>query len=129
MEYGGNIHISQDSGDSWSESAFPAAWSDVSCSDDGGFIAATIDGDRVFISTDHGASWVPVTLASTPKDWLSVSILPNTHKAFATDGKDLFLLFSPSLCGQQGSMLEMQYIGNGQWHAIDSAGDIDYGPE
>ena len=84
---GGNyIHISRDSGSSWSvvdPAGGPMGWTSVSCSEDCSVIAAVAGGGNIWTSTDAGTTWTEDSSVGSSKDWQSIAVSGDASKIVA----------------------------------------------
>ncbi len=65
MVNGGNIYISTDSGDTWSQKPLYTqyiSWYSITSSSDGTKLAAVVNGGYIYASTDSGDTWSQKTL-------------------------------------------------------------------
>jgi hypothetical protein len=135
----GGIYISTDSGATWNPTSAPAKnWSSIASSADGSKLVAAVFGGGIYTSGNWGATWTPQTSAPTTANWLAV--------ASSSDGTELVAAINNSttggiytsqvssqtvttttsgyITGAQGSAVELQYIGNGQFMPVSSVGTI-----
>jgi len=139
---GGGIYTSADSGGSWTHqtTGLPgtAAWTAVASSADGGKLAATVSGGGIYTSLNWGASWTQQSgepnaiwsgiassadgsrLAATINNTTSSGIyyMQASIQTLSTAG------VTGGIAGGQGTAVELQYIGNGQFMPVSSAGSI-----
>jgi hypothetical protein len=135
VAYGGGIFTSANSGVSWQQTSAPSTnWESVTCSSDGGKITAVVMGGYIYSSINFGANWTKQT--APVQNWLSVcgsadgtrlaaginnggtyySSLSQAALISTTSGTNGFV------SGGQGSAVELQYIGNGQFMPVSSSG-------
>jgi len=134
--YGGQIFTSTDSGSSWTPCATAANWYGVTCSPDGTKLLAFVQNGQLYTSNDEGATWTP---RESSRNWLAATCSADGTKLTAVVyGGQIYtsspLLPSPGvtttvgttgyLIGGQGTAIELQYIGNGQFLPISYAGTI-----
>jgi hypothetical protein len=135
---GGGIYTSVNSGSSWSQqtNGLPAStnWSSIASSADGSKLAAVVKGGGIYLSSNFGLTWAQAGAVSTT--WYSITSSADGAKlAAAVLGGGIYLsqaaLQSASttgtngyISGAQGSAVELQYIGNGQFLPVSSAGTI-----
>jgi hypothetical protein len=141
-EVSGVISISSNGGSSWNNVATAPA-SGVNClgaSSDCTRLVAAVNPGLLYVSSNMGQSWTTLTATNQPWSgaWMSpdgskfaatfragsgiaggiyycnVSALPNTSSTASTG----------SLCGSQGSAVELQYVGGGQFSPASSTGLI-----
>jgi photosystem II stability/assembly factor-like uncharacterized protein len=140
---GGGIFTSVDSGKTWFQSGAPTAnWVGVASSADGGKLAAVVNTGGIYLSSNFGATWAQQTKAPLGK-WQSIATSSDGTKlaaainnATATAPPVGIYLSQASLqissmtgtngyiSGSQGTAVELQYIGNGQFMPVSSAGTI-----
>ena len=135
----GKIWTSTDAGMTWTHqtNAPTANWSSIASSADGGRLVAVVNGGGIYYSVNYGVTWTKQSLAD--QNWKDV--------ACSADGTKIAAVYNPagntggiyywqtaeqsaattvgpngSLCGGQGSAVELQYIGNGQFMPVSSAG-------
>jgi hypothetical protein len=137
---GGVIQVSNNGGSSWSNVAnAPAAG--VTClaaSSDCTRLVAGVNNGLLYASSNQGQSWT--TLTTTNQAWSGAWMSPDGSKFAATVSTasgitggiyycDVSALpntstttSTGSLCGSQGSAVELQYIGGGQFMPVSSTG-------
>ncbi len=139
--FGGGIYISLDAGASWTQATnAPAAnWSAIASSADGGRLVAAVNGGGIYFSANFGATWIKQPLAD--QNWKDVTCSADGTKMAAvynpagnaggiyfwqTSAQSAATTVGPngSLCGGQGSAVELQYIGNGMFMPISLAGAL-----
>ena len=84
----GNIYISTDSGDTWSEimvGGGPKFWNSVAISSDGSKLAAVVYYGFIYISTDSGNTWSEIMVGGGPKKWQSIIMSSDGTKLNATE--------------------------------------------
>jgi hypothetical protein len=140
---GGKIYTSADYGVTWNiqTNAPTGNWSALDCSSDGGRLIASVNGGGVYLSVNFGFSWVKQPMPD--KNWTAVACSADCTKMSAvyfdgtTSGGIYFgqsfmqtttatstLGTGGSIGGSQGSSVELQYLGNGQFMPVSSAGTI-----
>lgn len=67
----GNLYLSRDAGDSWTQVGPSGNWSSAVSSLDGTHLAATRFNGQLWVSHDHGASW---SSPETTRQWLSITV-------------------------------------------------------
>ena len=136
---GGGIYSSVNAGGTWTQltNAPGAAWSQIACSSDGGRIVAVVDNGPIYVSANFGQTWTKQT--APVENWLGVACSADGTKvaagyaATATSGAIYYWQANSqststtsgvngSLTGPQGSSVELQYIGGGQFMPVSSAG-------
>eukprot|EP00435_Cladocopium_sp_Y103_P019986 s219_g4.t2 len=103
--YNGNIHLSSDTGATWSDSGIgPQKWYAVVMSSDGTKIAALVEGGKVWISSDSGATFSEVDAEAlagaswaTNYEWGAI--------AMSSDGTKIVV------CAKSGGVLTSQDSG------------------
>ena len=136
--YGGGIYTSANAGSTWQLTSAPTAnWYAVASSADGVKLAAAVNGGGIYFSGNSGATWTPQTGAPV-KYWLSIaSSADGTRLAAAVYNPASGLYVSQAstqvasttgtngfVAGGSGSAVELQYIGNGKFMPVSSAGTI-----
>jgi hypothetical protein len=136
--YGGGIYTSANAGSTWQLTSAPTAnWYAVASSADGVKLAAAVNGGGIYFSGNSGATWTPQTGAPV-KYWLSIaSSADGTRLAAAVYNPASGLYVSQAstqvasttgtngfVAGGPGSAVELQYIGNGKFMPVSSAGTI-----
>jgi hypothetical protein len=135
---GGVVQYSSNSGGTWTSVATAPA-SGVFCvaaSSDCTRLVAGVSNGLLYASSNLGASWT--TLTTTNQTWSGVWMSPDGSKLAATasaNGSAAGGLYgcdvgvfpntsnsSSTICGSQGSAVELQYIGSGQFMPVGSAG-------
>ncbi len=138
----GQIYTSPDSGVTWTaQSGAPTiSWYNVACSADGGRIAAVIYTNStggIYISANSGVTWTPQAVPN--QGWTGIALSGDGTKVAAvnltttTSGSIYYWQAisqsattttgtGGSITGPQGSAVELQYIGNGQWMPIGGTG-------
>jgi hypothetical protein len=130
--FGGGIYTSAN----WSTatSAGNQNWVSVASSADGSKLAATVLGGGIYLSSNFGLTWVQAGAPSN--NWYAIASSSDGSKLAATIyGGGIYTaqtaLQSASttgtngyISGPQGSAVELQYIGNGQFMPVSSAGTI-----
>ena len=115
-----------------------AAWTSVTSSSDGGKLAATVSGGGIYTSLNWGATWTQPSGAPNAS-WSAIASSADGSKVAAvinstSSGGIYTLQASPQtlttvgtsggITGGQGTAVELQYIGNGQFMPVSSAGII-----
>lgn len=137
--YTGGIATSTNFGASWTVTAAPAAnWNCLAASGDCNQIVAGVSNGLLYASANFGASWTPLT--STNQFWSSVCMSADGTKfaasASTVGGVSGGIYYggtsvqpstattttSGSIFGGQGSAVELQYLGNGLFMPVSSAG-------
>jgi hypothetical protein len=132
------IYTSVNSGANWSQqtNGVPGAtnWASIASSSDGSKLAAAVHGGGIYLSSNFGLTWAQAGAASN--NWYSLASSGDGSKLAATIyGGGIYTsqtaLQSASttgtngyISGPQGSAVELQYIGNGQFMPVSSAGTI-----
>ena len=139
---GGVVQTSNNGGSSWTSVAVaPAA--NVTCvaaSSDCTKLVAAVSNGLLYASSNLGASWT--TLTTTNQTWSGAWMSPDGSKFAATvsipsgpSGSIAYCNVSAlpgttsttstgSICGSQGSAVELQFIGGGQFMPVSSTGLI-----
>ncbi len=131
----GGISTSTNFGGSWTTTTAPAAnWSCLAASSDCTRLVAGVSNGLFYASANFGATWTPLT--TTNQFWSGACMSADGSKfagAVATVGVPGGIYYSGTsaqpntlttnaLTGSQGSAVELQYIGNGQFMPVSSAG-------
>jgi hypothetical protein len=139
--YGGGIYTSSTSGASWIEqtnASTSANWYSVASSADGSKLAAVVYGGGIYLSSNYGVAWIQQTNLPV-KSWNAITSSADGSKLAAvvynaTSGGIYVSQAAPQttttlgangyLIGGQGSAVELQYVGNGQFMPVSFAGSI-----
>jgi hypothetical protein len=132
------IYTSVNSGANWTQqtNGVPGAtnWASLASSSDGSKLAAAVHGGGIYLSSNLGLTWAQAVAASN--NWYSIASSADGSKLAATIyGGGIYTaqaaLQSASttgtngyISGVQGSAVELQYISNGQFMPVSSAGTI-----
>ena len=134
----GYIYTSTDSGVTWSQSGAPAAnWSSLTSSADGEKLAATIGGGGIYFSSNAGATWTQQAGAPA-QNWDAIASSADGTRLAASVyniGVGIYLSQASTqvssatgtngfISGGPGTAVELQYIGNGQFMPVSSAGTL-----
>jgi photosystem II stability/assembly factor-like uncharacterized protein len=138
----GSIYTSSNSGTNWVQrtSGLPgsAAWTSVASSADGGKLAATVNGGGIYTSLNWGATWTQQVGAPNANWWAIASSADGTKLAAVINSGSsggIYTLQASTqslttlgtaggIAGGQGTAVELQYIGNGMFMPVSSAGTI-----
>jgi len=138
---GGGIWTSTSSGSSWTQqtTGLPAsaAWSSVASSADGGKLTAAVNGGGIYTSLNWGASWTQQS-GEPNAAWSAITSSADGTRLAAvinnTSGEIYYMQASAQtlttvgtsggITGGPGTAVELQYIGNGQFMPVSSAGVI-----
>ena len=141
---GGGIYTSGNSGSTWIQqtNAPNANWLSIASSADGGKLAAAIFGGSIYFSSNFGVTWTQQTNAPTA-NWQGIaSSSDGTKLAVAINNNvpgappvGIYLSQASTqissltgtngfVSGGKGTAVELQYIGNGQFMPVNSAGTI-----
>ena len=134
---GGGIYTSANSGSTWIQrtNAPNANWNSVASSADGTKLAAVVFGGGIYLSSNAGVTWRQQAGAPV-QNWVSItSSADGTRLAAAVDNTASGIYVSQAstqlssmtgtngfISGGQGTAVELQYIGNGQFMPVSSAG-------
>jgi hypothetical protein len=137
----GGIYTSSNGGSTWTQqtNAPTAKWYAISSSADGAQLAAVAYGGGVYISSNFGVTWTLQSLAS--QNWEAIASSADGTKiaaGYATTTSTGGIYYwqaipqsastttgvTGSLNGGQGSAVELQYIGGGQFMPVSSAGSL-----
>ena len=138
----GSIYTWTSSSGSWTQrtTGLPAsaAWTSVTSSSDGGKLAATVSGGGIYTSLNWGATWTQ-QLGEPNAAWSAITSSADGTRLAAvinstTSGGIYYMQASQQttttvgtsggIAGGQGTAVELQYIGNGQFMPVSSAGII-----
>jgi len=136
--FGGGIYVSANFGGTWTRTGAPGTnWAAVASSADGGKLAAAVLNGGIYISSNFGTTWTPQTNAPVEK-WISIASSADGGRLAATVhnlGGGLYISqasvqtattpgINGYISGGQGTAIELQYIGNGQFMPVSSFGSI-----
>ncbi|MGA2801327.1 MAG: hypothetical protein ABSE97_02990 [Verrucomicrobiota bacterium] len=136
----GGIYTSVNSGTNWAQTSAPTAnWTSVASSSDGSKLAAVVNGGGIYTSSNFGVTWAQQNNAPT-KNWSSIASSADGSRLAAavnsTSNGGIYISQASSqtatttvgttgyITGGQGSAVELQYIGNGQFMPVSFAGTI-----
>lgn len=136
---GGAVSISTNGGSSWSSSlSAPASFNCLAASSDCTKLVAGASSGLLYATSNQGATWTALT--STNQYWTGAWMSPDGSQFAASAGASgsytggiYYGSVSPfpntvstnsSIGGGQGTAVELQYIGNGQFMPISSSGTI-----
>jgi photosystem II stability/assembly factor-like uncharacterized protein len=137
----GSIYTSSDSGTTWvqrTNAPTSAAWTSVTSSSDGGKLAATVNSGGIYTSLNWGATWTQQpgapnanwsAIASSADGSKLAAVINNAttggiYSMQASTQTTTTLGASGGITGGQGTAVELQYIGNGLFMPVSSAGTI-----
>ncbi len=138
--YNGGIAVSTNFGVNWTSTnpAPTTAWSCLAGSSDCTRLVAGINNGRLYASANSGVSWT--SLSTTNQYWSGAGMSADGTKFAATvntvggaAGGIYFSGVNPqpntvstnsTICGSQGSAVELLHIGNGQFMPVSSAGSL-----
>jgi hypothetical protein len=131
--YGGPIYTSSDSGVTWTvQNSGSQNWQSVASSADGTVLIAAVNGGQIWTSINSGVTWTAQN--SGGQNWASVACsVDGTKLVAAVPQGQIYTSTSAtttstgtggSLHGNQNAAIELQYLGNGQFAPISSAGAI-----
>ena len=134
---GGGISVSTNAGSSWFSINSPSA--SLSClavSSDCTRLVAGVTGGLFYASANLGATWTSIT--TTNQFWSGAWMSADGSKFAATvstigsisggiyysstSAQPNTISTNSTICGSQGSAVELQYIGNGKFMPVSSAG-------
>jgi hypothetical protein len=143
---GGRLYITHNRGASWTMvTSTPAGdYTTVAMSADGQVIAASVTGEStpgvqdgaVYLSTDGGATFAAMPMPGTDDNWRAVAmstdgnmLIAGTGRFTSTNGQ-LYTSRSNrtmtgtlgSITGGQGNNVQLQYLGDGKFRVLNSAG-------
>lgn len=121
------VYVSNDYGSSWSQplSGQTDYWSKVAISGDGNTLYAfklvmSPPDAIVLVSTDHGESWNPTTVASTFEPWMDIATSYDGSKAMIVSQTGAIYLTEDSSQTWQ----ELASPNGGQWASITATADF-----
>ena len=135
----GVINISTNSGSTWNSiPAAPASFNSLAASSDCSKLVAGVNGGLLYASSNQGATWTELTTTNLylTGAWMSSdgSKLAASAITSGVIGGGFFSLSATALpntistnstiCGSQGSAVELQYIGNNEFIPASSTGLI-----
>jgi hypothetical protein len=136
---GGGIYTSANSGSIWIQqtNAPNANWNSVASSADGTKLAAVVFGGGIYLSSNAGVTWRQQAGALV-QNWVSITCSADgTRLAAAVDNTASGIYVSQAstqissmtgtngfISGGQGTAVELQYIGNGQFMPVSSTGTL-----
>lgn len=135
----GQIYTSDDSGETWVAREQNRFWTSVSSSADGLQLVAVVGQDQdsaftvpgfVYVSTDLGVTWTP---HGPDNSWLSVASSTDGTRLVSATGNGISTSApvrrtgtttgtGGGVTGAQYQSIELQYLGEGQFLVLDSAG-------
>jgi hypothetical protein len=133
--YNGGIATSTNFGGNWTiSSAGSKTWNCLAGSSDCTRLVAGVSGGSFYASANFGATWTPLT--STNQFWSGAAMSADGTKfagsvqtVGSVNGGIFYSATSTqttsttnSIVGSQGSAVELQYIGNGQFMPVSSSG-------
>jgi hypothetical protein len=135
--FGARIYTSVNSGANWTQqTGAPAAnWESIASSADGSKLAAVANPGGIYLSSNFGATWTQSS-ATNGAAWSCIASSADGGKLAATILGGIIYYSQTSLqttttigtngyiSGVQGSAVELQYIGNGEFMPVSSAGTI-----
>ncbi len=137
---GGGIYTSTNAGAHWIQQtgAPSVSWASIASSADGSKLVAVVNGGGIYTSSNFGVTWAQQTNAPA-RSWSSIASSADGTKVAvvinnATVG-GIYVSQASSqttttvgttgyIIGGQASAVELQYIGNGQFMPVSSAGTI-----
>ncbi len=137
---GGGIYTSTNAGAIWTQQtgALSANWTSICSSSDGSKLVAVVNGGGIYTSSNFGVTWALQTNAPV-RSWSSITASADGTKLAAvvnnTTTGGIFISQASAqtatmvgttgyIAGGQGTAVELQYIGNGQFMPVSSAGTI-----
>jgi hypothetical protein len=141
---GGGIYTSGNFGSTWTQQLNAPAtnWLSIASSADGGKLAAVVDGGGIYLSSNFGVTWTQQPNAPVA-NWQGIASSADGTKLAAainnatTTSPPVGIYLSQAamqtssmtgtngfISGGQGTAVELQYIGNGQFMPVSSAGTI-----
>jgi hypothetical protein len=141
VAFNGGIYTSSNGGGTWTQqtNAPIAKWYAITSSANGAQLAAAVNGGGIYISSNFGVTWSLQSLANQNWDSLASSADGTKMAAgYATTTTSGGIYYwqavsqsastttgvTGSLNGGQGSAVELQYIGGGQFMPVSSAGSL-----
>ena len=137
--YGGGVYQSLNYGATWTQlTNAPTGVETVACSADGSKVATAVTGGRIYLSGNLGNSWVAQTGAPSTNWFAATMSSDGSHLAMAVGSSSgtgsiyvsqstpqvTTATYTNGIYGSQGSAVELQCIGGGQFMPVSSAGQI-----
>jgi photosystem II stability/assembly factor-like uncharacterized protein len=134
--YAGTVSVSTDYGSTWTQKLASdpngSTWEDVKVSDDGSkIILAYTSG--LAISSDRGDNWTyitdkkgPVALSSDGSVILASTLASDWKTYLSTRRSTTTVGASYAAIGEEGSSIDLVYLGNDSWAVTNSAGGVTY---
>ncbi len=141
VAFNGGIYTSSNGGGTWTQqtNAPIAKWYAITSSANGAQLAAAANGGGIYISSNFGVTWSLQSLAN--QNWDAIASSADGTKmaaGYATTTTSGGIYYwqavsqsastttgvTGSLNGGQGSAVELQYIGGGQFMPVSSAGSL-----
>ena len=133
---GGGIAVSTNSGAAWNLTSAPLTnWNCLAASADCTRLVAGVSNGVLYASANFGGTWTPLA-GSTNFVWAALaSSADGTKQAGAVNTASGGIYYSTAssassvgtntfITGSQGSAVELQYLGNGQFMPVSSTGSI-----
>jgi len=123
----GQIYTSSDSGANWTPRDSNRDWYTVASSADGSKLIAGVDGGQLYVSTDSGATWAARESSrfwrgvATSADGSRLLAFPSFGVIYTSASGRSTAGTSGFVSGSQYDALTLQYVGSGEWVAIDHA--------
>jgi len=112
----GQIYTSTDGGGTWTARESNRSWTAVASSSDGVTLAAVVGSGQIYFSTDSGVTWCP---QESNRNWSAIALSGDGSRRTAlVNGGQIYTSLAIPLTGLQGSMLDLQYTGNGSWQPL-----------
>lgn len=127
------LYVSTDYGASWVPGNIGANWSGVACSADGARMIAVANNGGVYVSQDTGVNWLqrgnlPIAItyngAACSGDGTTMAAVAAAHPIYVSSKTTTTVGVTGQLIGSRLAAVELQYIGNGVFMPISSAGTI-----
>lgn len=124
------VYTSTDGGVTWMARPNSPNVGNIACSADGHKLMVAGSG-RIYTSTDGGGEWFPT---GESKSWGSVAMSANGSRLVAGVANGyIYLSFATTtadiggyITGEQGSAIELQYVGNGTWQPLSFLGPLTF---
>ena len=129
----GFIYTSSDFGATWVPNTTALNWAGIACSADGARMIAVANTGGVYVSQDTGANWqirntlptgLTYTGAAASSDGTTLAAVANASGILISSETSTTLGTTGQLLGSRLAAVELQYIGNGIFMPISSAGTI-----
>jgi photosystem II stability/assembly factor-like uncharacterized protein len=122
------IYTSTDAGLNWTPRESARDWRAVASSADGSQLVAAVQGGQIYVSTDSGVTWTP---RESARNWAALASSADGSRLAAFDGNAgqpytsvagrSTVGTAGSVSGSQYDALTLQYVGGGEFVAVQHA--------